>query len=128
MRLLLDTCTFIWIATEPEKLSESALEMFRDPENDVYLSAVSAWEISHKFMLKKLKIPEGPDVFVPKQREQHHISELRLSEMATLQLFKLPNLHRDPFDRMLICEAIQNGMSIMTPDPLIRKYPVKTLW
>ena len=68
------------------------------------------------------------DQFIPQQRERHGIDSLSLEENATGHLPKLPALHKDPFDRMLICQAIQHELTILTPDPLITQYPVRTAW
>ena len=128
MNLLLDTCTFLWIAADASDLSKNARELFLDRENEVYLSAVSAWEISVKNALGKLPLPTSPDMFVPFQRERHGIAALPLDEIAALQLPKLPALHQDPFDRMLICQAIAAGLVILTPDEQISRYPVRCIW
>jgi len=81
-----------------------------------------------KYALGKLPLPRTPDVLVPELRRKGHIEGLPLDEAAALQLFRLPPLHRDPFDRMLVCQAIAGGMVILTPDPDIRRYPVRTAW
>jgi len=128
VRILLDTCTFLWIIGDAPELSNRARELFIDPANDVFLSAVSAWEISVKHGLGRLPLPEPPEKFIPFQRERHVIEALPLEEEATLYLNRLPSSHRDPFDRMLICQAIVHGMVILTPDELVTQYPVRSLW
>ena len=128
MRILLDTCTFLWIITDSPELSTSAHDLFQDPANDVFLSGASAWEIAIKYALGRLPLPESPERFVPVQREQHGIESLPLEENATLHLTRLPVMHRDPFDRMLICQAIIHSMVLMTPDELILQYPVRSTW
>lgn len=128
MRILLDTCAFLWVIGDAVELSKRARELFVDPDNDVFLSAVSAWEISVKHGLERLPLPEPPEKFIPVQRERHGIKALPLEEEATLYLNRLPSSHRDPFDRMLICQAIVHGMVILTPDELITQYPVRSLW
>jgi PIN domain nuclease of toxin-antitoxin system len=128
MRILLDTCTFLWIIADAPELSTSARELFRDPTNDAFLSVVSAWEIAIKYTLGRLPLPESPERFVPVQREQHGIESLPLEENAALHLTRLPEMHRDPFDRMLVCQAIIHSMVLMTPDELILQYPVHSTW
>jgi len=128
MKILLDTCTFLWIITDDPNLSLRARELFADPENDIYLSAVSAWEIAIKHSLGRLPLPKKPEQFIPAQRVQHGIKSLALEEDDSLYVTKLPELHRDPFDRMLICQAIVNGMVILTPDESITKYHVRCMW
>lgn len=128
MKLLLDTCAFLWIIRNKPQASPAAVALFRDPENEVYLSSVSAWEIAVKHRLGKLPLGDAPVRYVPAERNKHGIASLPLSEPDTLVLDKLPLLHHDPFDRMLICQAIANQMLILTPDPLITQYPVLTRW
>lgn len=128
MRCLLDTCTFLWIIAGSRELSPTAANMFTDPTHDIYLSAVSVWEISVKHSLGKLPLPTSVDRFVLAQREMHGISVLSLEERAVFHLHKLPTLHRDPFDRMLVCQAIEHDCVLLTPDPLIAQYPVRTRW
>ena len=128
MKLLLDTCTFLWLLDETDRLSERCAEVFRDPANEVYLSSVSVWEIAVKHALGKLTLYDSPRRVVPEERSRHGIEALALDESSALMLDKLPALHRDPFDRMLICQALVGGFTILTPDPAIGQYPVATLW
>ncbi len=128
MRLLLDTCTFLWIVGGSDELSSKARHAFEDPANEVVLSAVSAWEIAVKHRLGRLPLPSKPESFVPAQRAAHGIDALALDEEAAVQVAKLPDIHRDPFDRMLIAQAIAGGLVLLTPDDAIREYPVRTLW
>jgi PIN domain nuclease of toxin-antitoxin system len=128
VRLLLDTCAFLWIAAGSDELSTHARACFVDPDNEVYLSAVSAWEIAVKHALDRLPLPESPTRFVPAERERHGIDALPLDEESALHLDRLPRLHRDPFDRMLVCQALVHGLTILSPDPLLSQYPVRTTW
>ena len=128
MRLLLDTVAFLWLAEDDARLSAVAREAIVDPANDVFLSAASAWEIAIKHGLGRLRLQMPPDEYVPEQRLLHRIETLAIDEDATLQVGKLPDLHRDPFDRLLIAQAIVRGLTIVTPDRLIRGYTVPILW
>jgi len=128
MKLLLDTCTFLRIVAGEDALTARAREAFLDGSNEVYLSAVSAWEIVAKNALGRLPLPEPPERFVSEQRERHGIAPLPLDEVAVLHLSRLPPLHRDPFDRMLICQALAGGLAILTPDEHFAKYPVRCVW
>ena len=128
MKLLLDTCTFLWILTESPELSHHALDQFTSPENEVFLSSVSTWEIAVKHALGRLPLPEPPREFVPVMRAGHGIEPLDLDEQSTLYVGQLPSYHRDPFDRMLICQAIVHDLVILTPDKEVQRYPVKTRW
>ncbi len=128
MRLLLDTCTFLWIASGSTQLSRRAAQLFSDPANEVFLSAVSAWEIAVKYSLGRLRLPGPPAEYIPSLRERHGIVALPVKEEEALYLPRIPSLHRDPFDRMLVCQAVVNGMALLTPDPLIVQYPVRAIW
>lgn len=128
MRCLLDTCTFLWIISGTKELSTRATLAYTDPANEVFLSAVSVWELSVKHALGKFPLPTALDRFVVEQRERHGMASLPLEERAVLHLHKLPALHRDPFDRMLICQALEHDCILLTPDPLIAQYPVRTDW
>jgi len=128
VKLLLDTCTFLWIVAGHPRLSARARDLFRAPENEVFLSAASAWEIAVKHGLGRLTLPEAPERFVPAMREHHGIEPLSIDEESVLQTARLPALHRDPFDRLLVCQAIVHGMTLLTPDPLVTQYPARVMW
>ena len=127
MKLLLDTHVFIWYISGEKRLPESMREAIRDPMNEVYLSVVSLWEAIIKQQIGKLNFPELAETYLPVQRERHYIESLPLNERAVSNLAKLAPVHRDPFDRMLICQAIEHGLSIVTVDEIIPNYPV-SIW
>jgi PIN domain nuclease of toxin-antitoxin system len=128
MRILLDTCTALWLMAEPEKVSSTAQKIFADSDNEVFLSVVSCWEISVKHVKGRLSLPESPATLVRRHREKYGTETLALEEEAALYMSRLPRLHSDPFDRMLICQSIVHGLAILTPDELIMQYAVRTLW
>ncbi len=128
MKLLLDTCTFLWIVADAPQLSRRARALFRAPENDVFLSAASAWEIAIKHALGRLPLPDDPSRFVPEMREMHGIESLPIDEASALHTLRLPTVHRDPFDRLLVAQAIVHGLTILTPDPLVTQYPALSVW
>lgn len=128
MNLLLDTCAFIWLIRADKRLSPAARSLFQSPENKVFLSAVSAWEIAVKHYAGKLPLARPAHEYIPMEREKHGIATLDLDETATFELHKLPAIHADPFDRLLICQAITHQMTILTPDPFIHQYPVSVKW
>lgn len=128
VELLLDTCTFLWMLSGDSKLSQRVVPLLQSPENSLYLSAGSCWEISIKHRLGKLELPDDPADYIPAQREAHGIEPLAIGESATLLTGRLPAAHQDPFDRILIAQALDLGLTILSPDPLFKKYPVKTIW
>lgn len=130
MKLLLDTCAFIWLASNPARVPASARTLFANCDEGVWLSALSAWEIAVKHKAGKLRLPGNlaPFAYVSEACRRHRIELLPLAAETSALLGKLPDVHRDPFDRMLICQAIAGQMTILTPDPLIAQYPVLTRW
>lgn len=127
MKILLDTHIFLWFISGDVKLSADVRDAVRDPDSEVYLSVVSIWEVIIKHKLGKLPLPERPETYLPKQRDLHQITSLALDESSVSQLAKLPMLHRDPFDRMLICQALQNGLTLATVDMAVREYSVSVM-
>ncbi len=124
MRLLLDTHVFLWYITANPRLPGTFLAAIRDPANEVDLSAASIWEAVIKHGLGKLPVPAPPADYLPEQREVHGIAALPIDEGAMTHLAGLPALHRDPFDRLLIAQALQHGLTIATVDA---EYPVLRL-
>jgi PIN domain nuclease of toxin-antitoxin system len=128
MKLLLDTCTFLWLMNDAPDLSPKAVELFRAAEAEVYVSVASTWEIAVKFALGKVRLPAPPEKLVPRERAARGIESLAIDEESALHVSRLPPLHRDPFDRMIVSQAIVHGLTILTPDPLITQYPARTVW
>jgi PIN domain nuclease of toxin-antitoxin system len=129
MKVLLDTCTFLWIIAGSKRLSATAERIFRDPNNAIYLSAISVWEFLVKNGLGKLSLRgDSPGEYIKRQRDLHGITPLPLDESAVLHEPKLPKLHAHPFDRMLVCQALEHGCTILTPDERIAKYPIRITW
>ena len=128
MRLLLDTCTFLWLAADDAQLTPHARSMCRSPDNDVFLSALCAWEIAIKHRIGRLPLPESPVRYVVSRREALQLEPLAFDEASAVHEGLLPPHHRDPFDRGLIAQAIVKGMTLVTPDPVIARYPVPIIW
>lgn len=128
MRLLLDTCIFLWFISGDKRLPDDIAKAVRDQKNEILLNVVSEWEIMVKYRLGKLPLPKPPADYIPFQRIRHYISLLPLYEESVIQLEKLPPIHRDPFDRMLICQAIQYDLTLATVDRMIMSYPVKYIF
>lgn len=128
MKLLLDTHIFLWYIAADDRLPATIQSQIEDPDNDVYLSAASVWEAVIKSGLGKLPLPEAPAEYLPKQRERHAIQTLPIDEGAFVELAQLPLLHRDPFDRILLAQALQFDLLLVTADAAIQPYPVKLLF
>lgn len=128
MKLLLDTCTLLWLARGDRSLSAGARDLLGRPGVDVHVSVVSAWEIAVKHGLGRLPLPVPLADFLPALRARYALSSLPVDEESALHVIKLPRLHRDPFDRMLVSQAIVHGLTIVTPDSDIARYPARTIW
>lgn len=128
MKLLLDTHTFIWWDSEPEKLSPGVLALCQDQANTILLSVVSVWEMQIKLQLGKLKLKLPLAELIATQRQANHIEILSITLDHVLALERLEAIHRDPFDRLLIAQANVEDIAIATIDPMIPTYPVKVVW
>jgi PIN domain nuclease of toxin-antitoxin system len=125
LRLLLDTHALLWALEAPQRLPAGIRAAIEDTENDVFASAASAWEISIKQSIGKLPVPLA-DLLETLRRT--HLTELPVTLKHAQATRLLPPLHRDPFDRMLVAQAQMEGLSLVSRDPLVRRYPVTVLW
>lgn len=133
MKYLLDTHVILWLAYEDSKLSKSAREILLNQESEVYLSAVSFWEISLKFQSGKLDLKgHNPEMLKSGFDQFYEFRELNLEMEDAGTFFRLDSqIHRDPFDRMLIWQALQHGLTFITDDEIIKPYQeigLKVLW
>ena len=128
MKLLLDTHAFLWMILGDSRMSDSLRDILRSEDHSVWLSAISIWEIVLKQSQGRLVLPGPGAGYAAGYRRLHQISTLPLEETTAQHLAQLPAVHRDPFDRMLICQAIEHDMTLVTIDEHIRRYPIKTLW
>jgi len=127
MKFLLDTHVLLWFISGDSRLPAGWRDTIRQRHHEVYLSVVSLWETILKHQLGKLPLPEPPELYLPAQRERHQIANLPLDETSVQRLATLPSIHRDPFDRMLVCQAIEHKLTIITVDDVFRAYPAPIL-
>lgn len=127
MNLLLDTHAFLWWV-DGDTLPAPAFNAIRNPDNTVWLSAASAWEMTIKASLGKLRLPDRAARFVEQQRQLNRFDWLPIEPAALDILQDLPFHHRDPFDRLLIAQAISLGHTLVSADGVFEHYPVKRLW
>jgi PIN domain nuclease of toxin-antitoxin system len=128
MKLLLDTHTFLWWNTEDPQLSLLAKELIADGQNEIFLSAASAWEISIKAAKGKLVLPEVPAVYILSRMGLYRFQPLPVHISHAVRVHDLPSLHDDPFDRLLIAQSQVESLSLITMDVLIKKYEVEVIW
>ncbi len=128
MRYLLDTMVWMWSVGPSEKIGKAGLEVIRDGAAELYLSAVSSWEITIKVQLGKFDLPEPPNFYIPKRLSEQGIRSLSITQNHTLGVYNLGRHHADPFDRLIIAQAIVEQMTILTSDRTFGKYPVEVLW
>ena len=128
MKILLDTQCWLWWIAAPEKLNQSARRRIADKRNTVYLSAGSSWEITIKYSIGKLPLPEPPMQFIPKRLARDAITALPIEIIHTLQVANLPRHHKDPFDRMLVAQAMVENMHLLSRDNRLSSYEIKRIW
>ena len=128
MKYLLDTMVWLWSVGPVERIGATGQQILENGDAEIYLSAVSSWEIAIKARLGKYKLPESPDRYVPKKLAKQGIRPLVVSLDHSLKVFGLPLHHHDPFDHLLIAQAIAEGMVILTSDRVFAKYPVEVIW
>jgi PIN domain nuclease of toxin-antitoxin system len=126
VNLLLDTHIFLWLQTEPERLGES-LRIVQDDRTVLLLSAASSWEIAIKYQLGRLPLPEAPERFVPERMRAIGAQAVAVEHPHALAVATLPPLHRDPFDRLLVAQAMLLGLTIATADPSMAQYSTPTV-
>ncbi|HFD40922.1 MAG TPA: type II toxin-antitoxin system VapC family toxin [Anaerolineae bacterium] len=128
MKFLLDTHTFIWWDSEPDRLPPRVLALCQDWTNTVLLSVASVWEMQIKHQLGKLKLNLPLAELVESQRQTNNIQVLPVTLEHVLALQSLPTYHKDPFDRLLIAQANVEGAILLSSDSTMTRYPVKILW
>ncbi len=128
MKYLLDTSVFLWALAAPGKLNRRARDLLSNEREGLFLSAASSWEISLKFGLGKLELPEAPTKCVPKWMLNWGIRPLEISHLHALAVGELPQHHQDPFDRILIVQAVTEGIVLLTADRMFERYSVEMIW
>ncbi|HKV52049.1 MAG TPA: type II toxin-antitoxin system VapC family toxin [Gemmatimonadaceae bacterium] len=127
MRVLLDTHVWLWMIAAPERLSKKSRSIVIAAENELVLSAASAWEIAIKFALGTLHLPETPESYIPRLMVRTSVTALPVHARHALHVATLPTHHRDPFDRLLVAQAQLENLPILTADTAFRRYDVKTV-
>ncbi len=128
MIYLLDTVIWLWSIGPEEKINKIAREILNDGGEEIYLSAVTSWELSIKMSLGKIHLPAPPGQCIPAFMAKQGLRPLSVSHIHAAKVYELPRYHEDPFDRLLIAQAIVEQMTVLTSDRAFGKYPVEVLW
>ncbi|EKD72957.1 MAG: hypothetical protein ACD_45C00501G0002 [uncultured bacterium] len=128
MKVLLDTQAFLWLSVDSAFLSKKSKKVFLEEKNDLYLSLASVWEMSIKTSIGKLKVPGSVEAFVLTQLHENSILQLPIHFRHVARVEDLPFCHRDPFDRLLISQALEEKMAILSNDAVFDKYAVDRIW
>jgi PIN domain nuclease of toxin-antitoxin system len=122
MEIILDTHIFLWYITGDSHLTINNLNLIRDIKNTIFISPVSIWECIIKQEIGKLDLKDKAGFYLAEERERHNFVSLTFKEKDLTILHNLPDLHKDPFDKLLICQAVSNNYKFITNDKLIRQY------
>jgi PIN domain nuclease of toxin-antitoxin system len=128
MRVLLDTCTFLWLAASPDRISSKASGVIDDEGNSLLLSDVSIWEIATKHRIGKLPLPQTPRSWVSTQMAFFQLDRLPIDTESIYLSGELPLVHRDPFDRLLAAQAQSQRLTVLTPDEPFEALGADVLW
>jgi PIN domain nuclease of toxin-antitoxin system len=125
LRLLLDTHLLVWFLIDRKRISERLMVTLVDPANAVYVSAVTVWELTIKVGIGKLSLPLDE---LEAAIAESGFGELSVTSAHALEVRHLPLIHRDPFDRLLVAQARHEGLTLVTRDTTMRRYPIDALW
>lgn len=125
MRLLVDTQCWLWMHLAPERFSQKTSRLLRRRDTDVLLSVASIWEMAIKHALGKLRLPEPIERWVPSRVQIGQTTVLPIDAPHALRVASLPPLHRDPFDRMIVAQALVEGVEVLTADGVLAEYGVR---
>ncbi len=122
---LIDTHCWLWWHIEPNRLTNPVIELIENKDSVIFFSVVSAWEIVIKYNLKKIRLPLPPSDYVSKRIEISYMEVMTVHLTHTLQVEKLPDYHKDPFDRLLISQAMTENLAVITSDHQFKQYDVE---
>jgi PIN domain nuclease of toxin-antitoxin system len=128
MNALLDTHVLLWWINDDPHLPADIRSIIADGKNELFFSAAGCWEIAIKYRLGRINLPQKPDIFILDQLSKNSIQTLPVHAVHALFECTLLNLHRDPFDRLIVSQSKIEKMPVITGDPLIRQYKVNVIW
>jgi PIN domain nuclease of toxin-antitoxin system len=128
MRILLDTHCWLWLQVSPERFGPETLALLSNPATELLLSAASSWEIAIKYALGKLPLPEPPSAYVPSRMAANGVLGLPVQHVHALRVAELPHHHRDPFDRLIVAQAVVAKAPLITRDRTIHRHSAVAWW
>ena len=128
MRILLDSHAFLWAATDDQRLPRPVVELIEEPSTRVFISVATTWELTLKVLAGKLRLPAPPAEHFAEHIERFRSELLPIHQRHVSALPELPAIHADPFDRMLVAQALVEDIDLVTGDERLRRYPVRTIW
>lgn len=128
MKYLLDTHAFLWFVLDDKRISTNAKSIIKDSKNDIFFSAASAWEMAIKIKLNRLRIKGNLEPFIIEQLSTNNIVPLSITITHSLYTERLPQFHKDPFDRIIIAQSLVENLQLISKDKEVKKYKVATIW
>ncbi len=128
MRFMLDTHVFLWMISALEKLSQTAKDIIQNPDNTLFISAISGWEIVIKHKLGKLELPDNAGKYLLEQMRMNGIKDIPVLMEHSLKVLDLPDIHKDPFDRMIISQSSVEQIPVISGDQSIAQYNINVIW
>ncbi|NBC30704.1 MAG: PIN domain-containing protein [Spirochaetes bacterium] len=128
MRVILDTSVFLWIIADDPRLSDNARSIFLDHDTEAHVSMASVWEMFIKIGTGKLVVTENPSTFLREQFSENLISLLPIHYEHCARVAELPDIHKDPFDRLIVAQALHTGLPVLSGDATFARYGVENLF
>ncbi len=128
VKYLLDTCVFLWLSQQPTRLSATASTILNSPDAEFYVSDISVWEVTLKYSAGKLPLPGEPRLWIPGKFQHHRLLRLALTQEAIFRSGDLPKVHTDPFDRLLAAQALEEQMTLLSPDLPLSLLGAARIW
>ena len=124
MKVLIDTNIFLWVFLLPSRISADVESLLKDSQNEIFFSAASTWEISIKYSINKLQLPDAPETYISSRMKRANFKPLEIKFAHTVAVANLPLIHKDPFDRLLIAQAQTENLTLLSADGIFAIYSV----
>lgn len=128
MRVLIDSHVFLWLGSDDERLPAQVRDLLADTGTRVIVSVATTWELAVKVLAGRLRLPRAPELHFAEYLEDYASEVLAIEQRHVDALPELPAIHDDPFDRMLVAQALVEDIDLVTGDDILRRYPIRTIW